>query len=563
MTMAGVKHPLPGVVYPSPVALETYLRAGILREQTLTDALAQALERHKDRAAVVGADGTLTYGELDEASDRLAASLLEMGAMPLDRALFQLGNCPEMVIALMACLKAGIIPVCTIAAHREAEIGAIGKHVSARLHFVQGDHKDDLAAFAVKMRGEIPSMRHIIVCRGEAPAQTLAMRALLDKGTSMDARDRLRTVERDPFQVAFFQLSGGTTGIPKIIPRFSNEYLYNFEAVAAALGYDRSDRLFTAGPLIHNAGMVMILGPGLLTGCSIAVSLRTDTDALRGIMRDQRPSRVVIRGPMLERLRQPDFRNAVPLDGIRHVMSTNAARLAETGLGVRGIQYFGMTEGTIMLTPPHSAEETRWTTVGRPISTHDEVRLLKPGTEEDVPFGETGELAVRGPYTVRGYYNDPDRDRLAFTSDGFYRSGDLMSAHHTECGVCYRVRGRIKDVIDRAGEKISCQEVEDALRAHPDVIEAAVVPAPDPVYGERTCAFVQLKAGCPELDLPRIREHLRELGLAKFKWPEIVEAVREFPQTAVGKLDKSRLKEMARSIDKAVKHSSPALSQQG
>jgi non-ribosomal peptide synthetase component E (peptide arylation enzyme) len=148
---------------------------------------------------------------------------------------------------------------------------------------------------------------------------------------------------------------------------------------------------------------------------------------------------------------------------------------------------------------------------------------------------------------VRGYYNAPERNAASFTSDGFYRSGDLMSAHVMDCGVCYRFRGRIKDVVDRAGEKISCQEVEDVIRTHPDVVDVAIVPVPDAIYGERACAFVVQRAGSLVLDVEAIGRHLQACGLAKFKWPERVEPLPEFPQTRVGKIDKEQLRERAHS----------------
>lgn len=546
--MIGVRNPLPGVVYPLQRTLESYVSRGVLREETLVDALERTFGQHGNSPALAGPEGDYTYGELDEITDRLAAALLDLGLAPLDRALFQIGNCPELVIAFVACLKAGIIPICTIAAHRRLEIGAIGNHAAARAHFVQGDHKDDLVGFALGMQQGISSVEHIIVCRGEAPTGTSAMRHLIEGQSPTAARTRVRAIERDPFQVAVFQLSGGTTGVPKIIPRFHNEYLYNFEAVAATLDLVPGDSVYTAAPLIHNAGMVLMLGPALIRGCRVVISANTDVDSLISVLRDFKPTWFPIRGPLLERLRQGDVRRLLPLTHMKGVMSTNAARLTEELLEVRSLQFFGMTEGVIMLTPPQSSQSTRWTTVGCPISPWDEIRILQPGTELDVPVGEIGELAVRGPYTVRGYYDAPERDQTAFTSDGFYRSGDLMSALETDCGVCYQFRGRIKDVVDRAGEKISCQEVEEALRAHPDVTDAAVVPMPDPLYGERACAFLLLKTGRPAPDVRLIGEHLRRIGVAKFKWPERLEVVAEFPQTRVGKIDKEALKDLIRSM---------------
>jgi len=544
--MIGVGDPLPGVVYPPNEALAHYIKVGALTEETLVGAMMDTFAARRECLAIVSATRSFTYGELDAQSDKLAAGLLDLGLKPLDRALFQIDNCIEFVVAFTACLKAGIIPVATICAHREAEIKAIGRHVEARCHFVQGDHRHDLPTFAGKMRDEIPSMEHIVICRGESRPGAESMENLIASQDPTEARLKIEAVLRDPFQVAVFQLSGGSTGVPKVIPRFQNEYLYNFRAFAERLDYQPSDCLFTAAPLMHNAGVVVVLGPALVVGCRIAVTHETDAESLATVLRECKPTWFPMRGPLMQRLRGVRQSLGDP-SRIKGVVSTNAARDSEELFNAIGVQYFGMTEGLIMISSTQASADTRHKTVGTPISPWDEVRLLKPGTEEDVRAGEIGELAVRGPYTIRGYYNSPERDRVVFTSDGFYRSEDLLSAHETDIGTCYRFEGRIKDVVDRAGEKFSCQEVEEALRSNVAVADVAVVPIPDPVYGERACAVVIVQEPHGPIDLPYLARHLDEIGLAKFKWPERLDIVEEFPLTAAGKIDKEAIKLLLRS----------------
>jgi len=297
---------------------------------------------------------------------------------------------------------------------------------------------------------------------------------------------------------------------------------------------------------MHNAGMVVVLGPALVTGCRLAVTDRTDADALIELLRKCKPNWFPMRGPLMQRLQGADIWGDGP-SHIKGVVSTNAALASEKLFKAPGLQYFGITEGLIMAPSPQASKETRHTTLGSPISPWDEVRLLKPGTEEDAGPGEVGELAVRGPYTVHGYYNSPELDKTAFTSDGFYKSEDLLSVHMTESGLCYRFAGRIKDVVDRAGEKFSCVEVEEALRSCPAVAEVAVVPVPDPHYGERACAFVAVQDPHQSITLDDLTSHLDQFGLAKFKWPEHLRVVSEFPLTAVGKIDKGALKKVAAS----------------
>ena len=201
-----------------------------------------------------------------------------------------------------------------------------------------------------------------------------------------------------------------------------------------------------------------------------------------------------------------------------------------------------MTEGLIIFGKPTDPEEARFTTVGRPISAWDEVRIVKPGTEEDAPIGEIGEMVTRGPYTFHGYYDAAERNAEVFTSDGFYRSGDLMSAREINGEIYYAFEGRLKDLISRGGEKINCEEVEHASRRHPSVSDIAIVAMPDPQYEERACAFVIPAPGEAPVTVESLRDFLVQEGLAKFKCPERIELIEAFPLTDSGKLSKPKLK---------------------
>jgi non-ribosomal peptide synthetase component E (peptide arylation enzyme) len=197
---------------------------------------------------------------------------------------------------------------------------------------------------------------------------------------------------------------------------------------------------------------------------------------------------------------------------------------------------FGMSEGTLFFVTKDLPEEARMESVGKPVSPDDEVRLCDENGA-DVPEGDIGELTVRGPYTLRGYYRASDYNQRQFTADGFYRSGDLMRRHPSGA---YLVEGRIKDLVNRGGEKISAEEVENLILMHPAVRNAACVPYADEVLGERMCACVILRAG-QELTLEELTTFLLGLGIAKFKLPERLEVVDDFPLSAFGKVSKKTL----------------------
>jgi 2,3-dihydroxybenzoate-AMP ligase len=199
---------------------------------------------------------------------------------------------------------------------------------------------------------------------------------------------------------------------------------------------------------------------------------------------------------------------------------------------------FGMAEGMLMFIRPDDPEEVRMETVGRPVSPDDEVRLVDDDDNEVAP-GEVGELLARGPYTLRGYFGVPEYNARAFTSDGFYRSGDLMRRHPSGN---YMVEGRKKDLINRGGEKISAEEIENLILAHPAVQNVACVPMPDPMLGERMCAYVILRSGT-SLTLSEIVAFLLNEEIAKHKLPERLEIVEEFPLSPFGKVSKKDLTE--------------------
>jgi 2,3-dihydroxybenzoate-AMP ligase len=197
-----------------------------------------------------------------------------------------------------------------------------------------------------------------------------------------------------------------------------------------------------------------------------------------------------------------------------------------------------MAEGLCCSTRPDDPEEVIVGTQGRPVSEADEFKIVDEQANE-VPSGELGELITRGPYTIRGYYNAPEHNRTAFTPDGFYRTGDMVRLHPSGNFI---VEGRTKDLINRGGEKISAEEIENLIITHPSVLNTAVVAMPDPVMGERACAYVVLRPGA-SLDFAQLRGFLEHQRIARFKLPERLELIAALPTTAVGKIAKKELRE--------------------
>lgn len=512
--------------------------------------LHQIATRFPDRPAVIAAEGQMSFAELDRRTDQIAAALIRLGLRRLDPVIFQLTNRLETVLAWYGCIKAGLVPVATLAAHRMHEIGHVSRKVGAVAHLVEaGLPSFDLVEFAREHAAGHPTMRHIISVGDVASSDRDEVTRLEDLGLDIDPHTAHAVVEQiaiqtDPSDVAAFQLSGGTTGVPKVIPRIHAEYWNNALLYADSLGWDENSRVAHLIPIIHNAGISCGLHAAHSVGACLILAT-ADASVAFDLMTRSGATEVLIGHGHYQAVMTPEFDLAavslkrIILSGAKvpHELFERVDDGAERWAG----QLFGMAEGLFTVTPLDAPAQARLTTVGSPISSDDEVRILEPGSETELRDGEVGELCCRGPYTIPGYFDAPDHNRDAFTSDGFYRTGDLGTITEIEGARYLSIEGRIKDLINRGGEKINAEELELLLLEHPGIANVAVVAMPDPRLGERTCAYVVATRG-DVLALKDVQEHLAQLGVAKFKWPERLEWVSSFPQTNVGKIDKKRLR---------------------
>jgi len=504
----------------------------------------EVARRVPDQVAVVAEEGALTYAQLDEASDRLALGFAREGMEVGQRVVVQVTNRLHSVVAWYGMLKAGLIPVCTLAAHRGHEIGAISRKVDAVAHLVEVTATGfDLVAFAREQAEGHPTLRRVFVAGSRDETRGVAIERLIDESDPREARTHVAAVQGgiDPDDIACFQLSGGTTGVPKVIPRLHAEYWYNARSYAEAGNWDESTKVAHLIPIIHNAGITCGLHAAHSMGATLVLATAFLDQALP-IMAREGATDVLIGHGHYTVVDHPLFASAmasmrrIVLSGAKvpdRVFEAFEAHVPWVG------QKFGMGEGFFAMSTATSSRRARLTTVGVPVSAADEFRVLEPGTEDVVPEGVVGELACRGPYTIRGYFDAADINADAFTSDGFYRTGDLVCARSVDGERSLSVEGRIKDLINRGGEKVSAEEVEGLLVQHPGISAAAVVSMPDERLGERACAFL-IATGEP-LTMDQVQEHLAGLSLAKFKWPERLEWIDEMPKTPLGKLDKKGL----------------------
>ncbi|MEV7289154.1 AMP-binding protein [Streptomyces sp. NPDC093252] len=537
------------VPYPADIS-DAYRAAGFWSGRTLPTELRAAAPQHAERTALITPEQTLGYRELFAAAEKFAAGLAaSSGLRPGDAVMFQMGNVAETVIAYLGCLMAGIRPVCTLPQHGVREISVLARHVGARGLIAQADFRHGkLPEHARELRsGGV--IGEIVIARGPSSAPDLSYADILGAGEGADPAD-LPYHTLDPRQIAVFQLSGGTTGLPKVAPRLHEEYAYNASAWAQALGWAPGTTVLYALPIMHNAGISVALQPALLSGATLVLAPSADTGTLLDLIETTRPDAIPLVPPALAvrlldepRSRHADLSSVTDfIIGGQKLPPEIAERLRDE-LGIRIRQKFGMAEGMFLVTPPHGSERMRHHTVGTPISPADEIRILEPGGDTEAADGEIGELCVRGPYTIRGYYRAEQHNAHAFTDDGFYRTGDLARRHAIDGMTCYSIDGRIKDVINRGVEKIHAEEVEELILRHPHVAGAALVAMPDRVLGERGCAYLVPEHDAPQLTVAALGDFLRAQGLAVYKLPERVEYLPSLPLSPVGKVAKKTLRD--------------------
>ncbi len=541
----GPHYPIAGVRYRSSVEARSHIARGDWLNLTIADTLRQAACERPDAAAVIDQDGVVTYARLDAESESVAAALLDLGLRPGDRILFQLGTTREYFTAFHGCMKAGVIPVCTLPQYRSVEMEHFAQATGARAIFVQADCNPsfDQAGFAQDLAASCDALDHVVVIRGERDG-CVSLAAAAQAYSIEQARWRTADVAPNALDVAVFQLSGGSTNLPKIIPRMHGEYLGAVRHLSQRYGLTDQDVTLWGLPLVHNAGTMFAVLPVTLDRRTLVLQSRLDIREMLALIARHRVTFTGSIGPVAARLLEIDDLHRHDIGSLRQFFALTSAEAVERHVGLPVGQMFGMTEGMVFAASPHDPPAIRHRTIGYPISPGDEVRLLVPGEDAEVAFGEIGELCFRGPSTLTCYVGDEQATAASFTATGFLRSGDLMRAHDIDGIVCYSFEGRIKDNINRGGEKIGAEEIETLVARHPHVADVRVVAMPDPVYGEKVCAYVIPQAGRDCVTVASLGDFLLGLGIAKYKLPERIEAIDVFPLTKVGKADKGRLREM-------------------
>lgn len=517
--------------------------------------LARAAHADAERAAFVFDDGdqSIRYGELNELSDRFAAGLVSVGVRTGDRVAIWMRNGPEWVVAFYGALKAGatVVPVNTRFRGNEA-LDIVARSQSRVLVLDDGFKGVSYLGILVEEGGwkgprrpgdRVPELRAAI-CRFHNHAGKTAPVGVADYEDVIRSLPLAPHARPAPADTCLIQFTSGTTGFPKGAMLGASAYAYTARAVARAQGLDKARRLLSAGPFFHCSGSLHAIAAGVAAGTTVYHLTLWDPELALRIMdrtRCEVAHAVFLRDFLLmakaDRLRD----RRLPLKVAYWTGPPEEMDALREDLGIEGIcGIYGLTEcsGCAAVGDPEEPYEIRRRSIGKPIA-GVEVTLRPPFDGSRLGAGE-GEICVRGPNLMQGYYNDPSATASVIDGDGWLRSGDLG---RTLPDGSIEFRGRIKDLVRVGGENVAPLEVEAVLSGHPDVLAVTVAGMPDPRLGEVCAAFIIPREGTV-LDADDLRRRCAE-RLADFKVPRYYFLVTSFPMTANNKIRKAELREMA------------------
>lgn len=515
---------------------ERYREMGCWRGETFGSMLRERAESQGERIAVTSGEKNISYAELDKRADGLAAGFQQLGIRKGDRVVVQLPNRIEFFEVCFALFRLGALPVFALPSHRSNEICYFCEFAEAVAYVIPDTYMEfDYRSLAKEVKNTVPGLQVIVAGdAGDFLALPELYAAAIVDPPAVSSSD-----------VAFLQLSGGSTGLSKLIPRTHDDYIYCLRLNGEFCRLNQDSVYLAVLPVAHN---FTLSSPGVLgalyAGGRVVLAAAPSPDEAFPLIEQERVTITSLVPPLTLIWLEAVASSRYDLSSLKVLQvggakfSEEAARRIKPAFGCTLQQSYGMAEGLVNCTRLDDPEETIVSTQGKPVSPYDEIRVVDEDDIEVAP-GEVGQLLTRGPCTIRGYYKAEEHNEKAFTPDGFYRTGDLVSVNAAGYIV---VEGRAKDQINRGGEKIAAEEVENHLLAHPAVLDAAIVAMPDAFLGERSCAFVILRHENPTVGA--LKNFLKERGIAAFKIPDRIEFIDSFPYTPLGKVSKKELRKM-------------------
>ena len=523
--------------------------------------LGQMLDRtcdlYPDKEALVAGEARLSYRQLREWTDRAAAVFLELGIRNQDRVLLQLPNWVEFVYAYYGLLKIGAVPVFCLPRFSRREMDHYREITGAKIWLgVRRFEKIDYLPLIESFQDRPGFLKHLLLANPLAeplPPGTFSFNERLKQvDLSRPPGNDLSSWSPDPNETCHLMPTGGTTDLPKLVPRTHNDFYCNVEYRAKAWQRCPRDVTLIATPLTHNMAIEVSLNPTFLTGGKVVLIDSTGPrEILEAFQRHRVTTTILVVAQLHRVLEEPDLQgydlsSLKVIAGAGSYVPSDLIKKVYERIGCTFYNVYGSSEGPCTQTRYEDPPEIVLHSVGRPICPYDEFRVIDSAGQPLAP-GQEGELVARGPCIFQGYYKSEAENKEVFTADGFYRTGDLVRFDPEGRMI---ITGRKKEVIIRGGENISAKEVEELVGGHPAVDLVAAVGMPDPVLGERVCAFIKPKPG-RVVTFEDVIAFLKAKSTSVLYLPERVEVVAEIPLTPVGKIDKKRLREEIRKTIEA------------
>ncbi|WP_337969412.1 (2,3-dihydroxybenzoyl)adenylate synthase [Vibrio pectenicida] len=516
---------------------QKYKDLGYWQDKTLFDYLHQTATCTPDAIAICCGEKRYNYQNLLERIYQLSAGFIQLGLRAGDNVVLQMSNCAEFYISFFALTLKGIKPVLALPAHRDMELSYFCNHTDAKAYIFSDNISGLNAQYTVsKLLEDCKTLDYAITTGKPKQSNVLSLAELFVKPCIL----QYTTADN----IAFFQLSGGTTGVPKLIPRTHNDYAYSIIASNLICQFSHQTRYLCTLPAAHN---FPLSSPGALgtffAGGRVVLSPDSSPELNFSLIEKHKVNTCALVPPLALLWMQYAPSSTQDISSLELVQvggakfSESAATTLPTILNCKLQQVFGMAEGLVNYTRLDDPIEVITTTQGRPISKHDEILIV---TEEGLPvnLGEEGQLMTRGPYTIRGYYKAPDHNHRSFNQHGYYATGDLV--RQTPEGNLI-VTGRDKDQINRGGEKIAAEEIENILLKHEDIHDVALIAVADDFLGEKSCAVIVCNKNT-NLKPIAIKKFLYAQGIAEYKIPDHVKFCQQLPKTPVGKINKKALR---------------------
>ncbi|GDJ79954.1 medium-chain fatty-acid--CoA ligase [Escherichia coli] len=518
-----------------------YRQQGLWGDASLADYWQQTARAMPDKIAVVDNHGaSYTYSALDHAASCLANWMLAKGIESGDRIAFQLPGWCEFTVIYLACLKIGAVSVPLLPSWREAELVWVLNKCQAKMFFAPTLFKQTRPVdLILPLQNQLPQLQQIVGVDKLAPAtSSLSLSQIIADNTPLTTAI---TTHGDELAAVLF--TSGTEGLPKGVMLTHNNILASERAYCARLNLTWQDVFMMPAPLGHATGFLHgVTAPFLIGARSVLLDIFTP-DACLALLEQQRCTCMLGATPFVYDLLNVLEKQPADLSALRFFLcggTTIPKKVAREcqQLGIKLLSVYGSTESSphavVNLDDPLSRfmHTDGYAAAGVEIKVVDDARkTLPPGCE--------GEEASRGPNVFMGYFDEPELTARALDEEGWYYSGDLCRMD--EAGYI-KITGRKKDIIVRGGENISSREVEDILLQHPKIHDACVVAMPDERLGERSCAYVVLKAPHHSLSLEEMVAFFSRKRVAKYKYPEHIVVIEKLPRTASGKIQKFLLR---------------------